>query len=71
MEGGRPNQSLYGDTIHDIRMTPTLKVLTSECINQYAYSRPVTRNSAHSPPSHVDVSIYRDTTANNKEVVSS
>ncbi|KAJ4002147.1 other/CAMKK/ELM protein kinase [Lentinula boryana] len=69
MQGGHSNKSTFFDTIHDVRMTATLnlRVSTSERINQYAYSGRISKGSAHSP--HVDVSIYRDTTANDKEVL--
>ncbi|KAJ4483313.1 other/CAMKK/ELM protein kinase [Lentinula aciculospora] len=67
MEGGRSNKSIHSDTFHGVRTTPTIKVLTSERINQYAYLRRISKTSPHSP--HVDVSIYRDTTGNDQEVL--
>ncbi|KAF9060102.1 kinase-like domain-containing protein [Rhodocollybia butyracea] len=66
MEGGCQNKSMFPHTVQDVRTTPTLKVLTSERINQYALIRRIPRNTGGTP--HVDVSIYKDTT-NDKDVL--
>ncbi|KAJ3724608.1 kinase-like domain-containing protein [Lentinula raphanica] len=58
---------MEGGHVHDFRMTTALKISTSERINQYTFARRISRGSVRSP--HVDVSVYRDTNANDKEVL--